>query len=135
MPSKCGKSELCKLLQSRNKNLRLVDLDESVKASVFGHPTEQMRLAWGEQHKDKGVSADIRRKYVLQAIEDIRNEWLINKDRKAIFVTSDVDVALERFKRTSVCVAIPSKRYSETIKARLSHEDQASYDRSRDQFR
>ena len=72
---------------------------------------------------------------MLQAIEDVKREWLINKDRKAIFVTSDVDVALERFKRTSVCVAIPSKRYSEQIRKQLSDSDKQVFDHSREQFR
>lgn len=81
MPRKCYKTRLCQSVESKDKNLRLVDLDETIKALVIGDAKEQMKLAWGEQHLDKNVALSMRRKYVLDAIELTKKEWFTNSDR------------------------------------------------------
>lgn len=134
LPRKCGKTQLCQKLESIDKNLRIVDLDESVKALIIGNAKEQLHLAWGEQHKDKNVSADIRKTYVLRAIEDVKKTWLSKPDRKVIFVSSDVEVVLDEFKATSITVAIPSINFANQLMKSLSDKDKEVFLESRKEF-
>ena len=69
-----------------------------------------------------------------KSIESVKKNWLQKAEHRAVFLTSDFELAQEIFKKSSICVAIPSDKLYSKIHKDLDNEDKDVARHSRAEF-
>lgn len=112
LPSKSGKTSLAKSLVS-NKNMMLIDLDEFIK--TVNEPELLDKIDDAKANNNTGLYSILYGSAADKALDFVKTE--IKKDPKlrCIFLTSDFDWSVKRFKSDQIYVAIPSQNLHKSI--------------------
>ena len=114
IPRRCGKTSLVRELESTNKDVLLVDLDECVRASI--RPQEVTKLDKMVESGDESTHRLAYYGHCRDVYEDIKKRWLSKKTRRLIVLCSDIELAKDLFKVESIFVCIPSHSLFENVK-------------------
>ena len=132
LPRKGGKSSLNKQLTSIDPNILLVDLDEVLK--VNADTKQVVHLNDAEARGDLSTAKLLKFELMKKSIEKVKSNWLQKAEHRAVFLTSDFELAKEIFKVSSICVAVPSDKLFVSINEKLNKEEQEIARHSRAEF-
>lgn len=132
LPRKGGKTELNKTLTSIDPNILLVDLDEVLK--TMAETKQVVHLNNAEARGDHSTAKLLKFELMKNSIQKVKENWLGKSEHRAVFLTSDFELALEIFKKSSTCVAIPSDKLFSSVQQQLKPEDKEIARHSRAEF-
>ena len=115
VPRRAGKTHLVRELESVDKNLLLVDLDEVVRAHL---KTDEIRKL--DKMIESGDESTHRLTYYghcKKVYDDVKRRWLTKKGRRIIVFCSDIELGKDLFKLESIFVCVPSHSLFEEIKS------------------
>lgn len=112
LPSKSGKTSLAKSLVS-NKNVLLIDLDEFIK--TVNEPSLLEKVEEAKKEGNTGLYSILYSKCSDEALNFVKKELKKDKNLRAIFLTSDFNWSLKRFKKDQIYVSIPSAKLHKEI--------------------
>ena len=124
LPKKCGKSHLCRHLAG-NEKIVLVDTDEFGKA--FSSPDKRELLE--VVRADKTLYAAMSHSVYDKAYDYVRDLCKKDKSKKAIFLTSDINWAMGRFKTDAIFCLVPSSEFIRSLE--MSPEEKEELEHSR----
>jgi len=131
LPSKSGKSSLAKSLVS-NKNFLLIDLDEFIKSVNDKELLEKIQKA--KEDQDTGLYHILYGKAADTALDFVKKESAKEKNLRCIFLTSEYDWSMKRFKRDAVYVAIPSRNLHKEILESSPKDQREQIEKDRMEF-
>ena len=134
MPLKSGKTTMERLLQSTDRNVQLVDVDELVRIRTAQDPHATLAMKMCDEHRES-IGSMVNSEYIHNAIEFVKQSWLPNHSvwewltgtghqHRAIFLLSDIDIAEHAFKKESICVVMPTLELHKEILNHLGSDEE-----------
>ena len=118
VPRKSGKTALVRELESVNKDILLVDLDECVRAHI--KPEEVRKLDKMVANGDESTYRLTYYGHCQTVYDSIKQKWLTKKGRRLIVFCADIELANDMWKPESIFVCVPSHSLFENIKQESS---------------
>jgi hypothetical protein len=131
LPMKGGKSTLSKSLVS-NKNMLLIDLDEFIK--TVNDAELLAKIAEAKASEDTGLYHILYSMAADKALDFVKKQTKADSRLKCVFLTSDFEWSMRRFKHDALYVAIPSHNLHNQILESASKEQRESIQRARTDF-